>query len=66
MLSIENPPSDPHLKLTADDDDDVDRIHTSSASQIEVVVDLFKSVSSDFEDNHNQDSINPPPKFSIR
>ncbi|KAL1820885.1 hypothetical protein ACET3Z_015754 [Daucus carota] len=66
MLSIENPPSDPHLKLTADDDDDVDRIHTSSASQIEVVVDLFKSVSSDFEDNHNQDSSNPPPKFSIR
>lgn len=59
MLSIENPPSDPHLKPT-DDDVDVDRIKASSQIEV-VVVDLFKS---DFDDNHNNN--NPPPKFSIR
>ncbi|KAL8135477.1 uncharacterized protein LOC141713343 [Apium graveolens] len=60
MLSIENPPLDPHQNST-NDDDDVDRINASS--QIQEVVDLCKP---DFDSYHNNTTIHPPPRFSIR
>lgn len=63
MLSIENPPLDPHLNSTNDDDDDDDVDRINASSQIQEVVDLHKS---DFDYNHNDTSINPPPRFSLR